>query len=68
MAGQCQFGEGKLTVQGGIVLTKASYAELWCLVCHYLEQAVEQTVKLPVISNAIILMWCYCNETMISMA
>ena len=40
---------------------RASDAELWCILCSYNEQTVEQTVDLSVIWDAMILIWCHCN-------
>ena len=36
-------------------------AVLWCLPCCQFEEAAEQTIKLPVIWDALALMWCHCS-------
>ena len=36
---------------------RASHVELWCLLCCYLEHAVDQTVELLVIETQ----WCSCD-------
>ena len=38
-------------------------ASLCCLLCRYTEQAIEQTVDVPVISDAMSLQWCHFNVT-----
>ena len=40
---------------------RVSNAVLWCLPCCQFEEAAEQTIKLPVIWDALALMWCHCN-------
>ena len=45
---------GNSTILWWILILKASNAELWCLLCIDPEWAVEQTVNLPMIWNAII--------------
>ena len=39
----------------------ACYVELWCFLWYYLEQAVEETVNLLMIWDAMILVWHQCN-------
>ena len=34
---------------------------MWSLICCYPEQAVEPTVNVLVIWNALLLLWCHCN-------
>ena len=40
---------------------RTSNSELWLFLCSYPEQAVQQTVKLPVIWDAMTLLQSYCN-------
>ena len=50
---------------GGFPSWRASDSELWCwcpLFCHH-QQAVEQTIKLPVIWVVMSLKYRHCNET-----
>ena len=37
--------------------------QFWCFLCLQSEQDVEQTVELPVISDAMVLMWHYSDTT-----
>ena len=37
-------------------------AEPWSFLCCWPQQAVEQMMWLPLIWDAMILMWCHCNE------
>ena len=45
----------------GIPLTKASDAELWCFLWSAPEKAVEQTIDMPVISDAIVFIMTYVS-------
>ena len=47
--------EGEFTGHRWIPLTKASDAELWCFLWSTPQQTVEQTIKMPVIWDAIAL-------------
>ena len=46
-----------------IPFIKASDVEVWCFLCCQNGQAVEPTVKLLVIWDTTMLMWCHCNMT-----
>ena len=50
-----------LAFNGGFPSFRATSAELWCSTWLWPEQAVEQTVKLPIIWDALVLIWCHCN-------
>ena len=48
-------------INAWIPLTKASDAERLCFVWCAPEQTVEQTLDLPVICDAVMVMWRHCN-------
>ena len=53
--------EGNPPVTGGLSPQKASNIEIWCLLCCWSLQAVEQTVELLLIGDTVTLMWCRCH-------
>ena len=58
----CGFPSQRASSDWQIPLTNgAVIVELWCLLCSYSKQAVEQTVEQTVIWEVMILMWCHCN-------
>ena len=54
---ECLFSRNRL-VTSGLPSQRTIYFELWCF---FLSLAAEQTVKLQVIWDAMILMWCNCD-------
>ena len=47
---------------------KGSYVELCCFPLCLPEQPFEQIMNLPMISDAMIFMWCHCNDDVLRMA
>ena len=43
-----------------IPLTNVQYRRVWYFLCYNQEQALEQTTKRQLVSDAIVLMWCHC--------
>ena len=54
--------EENLLCYTGFHSQKASIAELWCFHCHKPRHTFEQTAKLPVISDSMMLVWYDCND------
>ena len=52
---------GQSTSHRWIPLTKASDAQLWCFLWSVPEQTIDQTIKMPVIWDAIALNMIHCN-------
>ena len=50
----------------GFPSPRASNAELWCFLLCKSEQVIEQPVELPVVWDAITLMWCHYNVPYLS--
>ena len=53
--------EGNPSVIGGLPSQMTSSGGLWCFLCCQLQQAVKQTAVLPLIWDAMALMWYHCN-------
>ena len=54
--------EGNPAATKGFSSQRVSNTELWCFLCYQPEQAVKQTVKLMVIWDTMLLMWCQSND------
>ena len=47
---------------GRFPLQIVSNADVWYSFCFYPEQTIEETIKMPVISDALTPMWCYYHH------
>ena len=53
---------GNPSVTSGFLQQRASYAELWCLLCFKHKHVVENTANMPVIWAVVTFMWHNCND------
>ena len=52
---------GNPLLLGGLLSVEASHVEFWSFLSCYPKQAIQQRVRLPMISDTMTLMWRHCN-------